>query len=183
VGQDIEVEVEQDRRKGRSTAMNIYKRTSNVGPTITITNPITIGWILLFFGLIFGVIGIVFQWNTLAFLPGTVSTTGTIIQCKSETTTNSQGNQINNNFPVVSFQAQSGQQITFKASESDSSCFEGGTVKVIYHPDNPHDARLNAFNAWLVFIGFGFVFILLGLINFLRGIIRKVRRDKSIANC
>jgi hypothetical protein len=156
----------------------IYKKT--LGPTITITNPFAIGWLLVLVGIVPMAIGVFIQWNTLTFLPGTVSTTGTVIRCDTETTINSQG-QHTYLFPVVSFQTQSGQHITFEASESDGSCFEGNTATVRYHPNDPQDARLNS-NIWLGFAGFGLGFILLSLFNFLRGIIRKVKGNKPIAN-
>jgi hypothetical protein len=152
----------------------------SLGPTYTITNPFAKGWILLFFGLIPIIIGLAMQLNTLAFLSSADSATGTILQCKLETTT-AQGKTTTNDFPVIRFQTQSGQSITFQSSESDDNCWEGDTRTVKYQPDDPHNARLDASsNIWLAFIGIGSLFVLWSFICFFEGIVRKakVRRQE-----
>jgi len=159
--------------------MKFYKVTA--GYTITITNPFTIGWICILLGLFIGLFVVADHLETLQFLRGSLSTQGTIIQCNTESVSGLNGSRNDAVFPVVRFQTQIGQRITFEASESDGSCLEGNTVTVRYHPNNPEDARLNASNEWLWFSGIGLAFILLGLFNFLRGVIRKARGDEPIA--
>lgn len=155
--------------------MPLYQKA--LGPTYTITSPFAKGWLLLLFAIIFGSVGLGMQWNTVIFLPGSLSATGTIIHCDMKTTL-SQGHPGTEPVPVVSFQTQTGQHMVFEASESDSSCFEGDTRNVRYHPNDPQGARLDS-NTWLVFVGISSAFGLWSLFCFMQGIIRKMRRSKT----
>jgi hypothetical protein len=116
--------------------------------------------------------GVFLEWDTLRFLPGTVSTTGTIISC--EMVPNPK-NRTDPCYPTVSFQTQAGQQIRFKSSVGSSSYVEGEAVTVKYHPNNPQDARLDPGIIWLFIIAFGGLFVLGGLFTYLRGRISRAR--------
>lgn len=161
--------------KEEKNQMPLYQKT--FGSTYTITNPFVSGWLLILFGVVFGCIGLAVQWNTVMFFPGSISTTGTVIRCDMRTMIN-QGHSVTESVPVVSFQTQTGQHLTFEAAGGGSSCFEGDTVTVRYHPNDPQNARLNS-NAWLVFVGIGSASVLLSLVYFSQGIIRKIRKSNT----
>src|SRR5258708_7887254 len=108
----------------------------------------------------------ILAWNTLGFLPGTVSTTGTIIACPVT--------QDSSSIPTVSFQTQAGQHLTFRGSEPLTGCIEGETVPVVYHPTTPQDARIESIS-WLGWIVIGSLSLLLGLYFYVRQWIRKAR--------
>jgi len=115
---------------------------------------------------IFGLaLGGILAWNTLGFLPGTVSTTGTIIACPVT--------QDNSCAPTVSFWTQAGQHLTFRGSEP-STYVEGETVPVVYHPTTPQDARIESIS-WLGWVVIGSLSLLLGLYFYVRRWIRKAR--------
>ena len=138
----------------------------------TRSNPIISGCIIGFVGLVFAVVGTFFLMDTLRFLPGTITANGTIVQCKDS------GGENSSCQPVVNFTTQSGQQITFNSSFSSSSFNEGEAVTVRYHPNNPHDARIDSFvSTWLfpvIFGGLGLIVLLLGFFTLLRGILRRM---------
>ncbi len=116
---------------------------------------------------IFGLaLGGILAWNTLGFLPGTVSTTGTIIACSIT--------QDSSSIPTVSFQTQAGQHLTFRGSEPLTGCLEGETVPVVYHPTTPQDARIESIS-WLGWVVIGSLPLLLGLYFYVRRWIRKAR--------
>lgn len=70
--------------------------------------------------------------------------------------------------PVVSFVASSGQRVRFSAmAHSNPPEYEpGASVRVLYDPERPHDARIRSFNElWLLPIllgGLGSIFAALG---------------------
>ena len=132
----------------------------------------TSGCLLTCIGMIILAIGVFLYWNTLTFLPGTVSTTGTITSCEMVSDSISHGSDCE---PTISFQTQAGQHITFKSPVGSGSYVEGEEVTVLYHPNNPQDARLNPGIMWLVLVAFGLLFVLGGLFTYLRGVMRKSR--------
>ncbi len=123
-------------------------------------------------GILIIAVGAVLEWNTLQFLPGTVSATGTIIACETAPP-NAPVTQEGGCAPTVSFQTQAGQPITLKESERSTSYPVGETVTVVYHPNNPQDARLAPGMTWLVFVVIGSLFLLLGLFFYVRQLLSK----------
>jgi hypothetical protein len=122
------------------------------------------GTLLIFTGLLFVIIGISIEWNTLMFLPGSVSTTGIIVACEIVDPTD--GNDCQ---PTFQFQTQAGRSITIKSINGSTTYFEGQAVRVEYHPGNPQDARIDPGMFWLIFVALGSLFILLGLGMYVRG--------------
>lgn len=141
-------------------------KTYTVGPR-------TGGCLLVVIGLIILAVGIVFEWNTLRFLPGTVSTSGVVLSCNLVYNPNNGGTNCE---PIVRFQTQAGQSMTFRSSEGSAGYSVGDGVTVIYHPSNPRDARLDIGMSWLWFAVLGLPFILFGLVMYFRGLINKSKR-------
>src|SRR6187551_2989986 len=125
--------------------MSLYKGSV---VSIKITNPFAKGWLLLLLGVIVCSVGLGMQWDTVTFLAGSSSTTGTILRC-DVTTIHALGHPTDAYTSVITFQTQTGQTITFEAS-SNSTCEAGDSVAVRYHPNNPQDARLDS-NTWVIF--------------------------------
>lgn len=131
---------------------------------------------IIFIGLIIIAIGVFIEWDTLRFLPGTVSTMGIISYCYKT------GNSLYREtycYPTVSFQTLAGQEVTFESGVGSSEYYEGKTVTVKYHPNNPQDARLDPGLAWLFCISVGSLFVLSDLFSCLRGLISKIRGKVS----
>lgn len=126
-----------------------------------------LGLVFLVVGLIFASVGISLGLDALRFLPGTVSTSGTIVHCNE--VTDSQGSTSCQ--PTVQFQTQTGQTITFISSVG-SDYKQGDAVTVAYHPANPYDARISDFGSiWALPIVFGS----LGLLGLVSGLFFLVR--------
>jgi hypothetical protein len=108
------------------------------------------GWLAILTGSVMFLIGLFILFGTLSFLSGTVTAQGTIIRC---VWAGKSGYR-----PVVNFQTQTGQSITF-SSPSPDSCHQGDTVTVRYHADDPQYALIDSFfGTWwppLLFIGLG----------------------------
>jgi hypothetical protein len=126
------------------------------------------GALLTLFGLLFAVIGIFIQWNTLMFLPGTVSTTAVILSCGIPPGINASGEECQ---PTFQFQTRTGRSMTIKDMGASTSWFEGETVTVAYHPNDPQDARIDAGVFWLFLVAFGALFVLIGLGACVRGLL------------
>jgi hypothetical protein len=134
------------------------------------------GCLLVVIGLIIVAVGALVEWNTLSFLPGTVSTTGTILSCDMISNPSNGGVDC---APVVQFQTQTGQSITFKSSVGSSGYFVGDGVTVLYHPNHPQDARLDIGMAWIWVYIFGLGFVLFGVVMFLRGLIDRSKKANN----
>jgi hypothetical protein len=142
---------------GKTYTLGKYK----LGPRIG-------GPMLICFGLIFVIAGILIEWNTLVFLQESVSTTGMIVSCEMTTsTTNSNGSQ-DECQPTFQFQTRTGRSVSVKDMSASSNWFVGEAVMVDYHPNDPQDAIIDPGTLWLFFAVFGSVFILVGLIIYLR---------------
>ena len=157
------------------------KLTRTWGSTKTHTlSPLAGRCVIVFTGLIIIAIGVLIEWDTLRFLPGTVSTMGIIAYCDKVENPAYHGT---NCYPTVSFQTQTGQNVTFESPVGSNGYFEGyyegETVTVKYHPNNPQDARLDPGIAWLFFISVGSLFVLSDLFSCLRGLISKIRGKVS----
>jgi hypothetical protein len=88
-------------------------------------------WVL---GIVLVLGSVVFlTWDTLSFLPGTVSAQGTVLPCERHVRRGSC-------HPSVSFQTPSGERRVFRPSSG--SWRTGDHVTVLYHPNNPSDARV-----------------------------------------
>lgn len=133
------------------------------------------GCLLVCIGILILAVGAVLEWNAVQFLPGTVSATGTIIACDTAPPNAPVTQQGGGCAPTVSFQTQTGQQLTFKGSDRSTSYSVGETVAVVYHPNDPQDARLAPGGAWLFFVVFGSLFLLLGLFIYVRQLLSKAR--------
>lgn len=137
-------------------------------------NPLVRGCAFLLLAIIFIAVGIVLVIDMLSFLPGSVSTTGTIVQCNAvqdaDGSTTCQ--------PVISFKTQSGQTIKFTSTDSSSTYQQGNTVTVRYHPATPQDAQIYSFSTtWLfplIFSGLGLMLLIFGLFVWLRALIRRL---------
>lgn len=147
---------------GRVNNMYIHQRYYQPGRR-GYGNPLVggcLGPVFLVVGLIFALVGLFLGLDALRFLPGTVSTSGTIVHCNE--VTDSEGSTSCQ--PTVRFQTQTGQTITF-ISSFGSDYKQGDAVTVAYHSVNPHDARISDFGStWalpIVFGGLG----LLGLVS------------------
>jgi hypothetical protein len=122
-------------------------------------------------GLIFLAIGIYLLKDILNFLPGTVTTQGTIIHCSYKS-----GGRMMKHVckPTIQFITQAGQSITVGSFESSSSYYEGMVVQVRYHPNTPHDGRIYSFmDSWiapLVFTAIGLIMLFSIPFMILRGI-------------
>lgn len=150
-------------------------RTWGSPKTYTLS-PLAGGCLIAFVGLIFIATGACIQWDTLRFLPGTVSTTGTIAYCDMVENPSSHGTDC---YPRVSFQTQAGQQIIFESNVGSNGYYEGEGVTVKYHPNNPQDARLDPGISWMFFISFGSFFVLCSLFSCLQGLINRIRGKVS----
>lgn len=116
------------------------------------------GRVLAILGTAFVVVGALLGGYLLLSLSGTVSAQGTVISCALLSRGSCQ--------PTVSFQTQSGQQITIHSSISSSSFAPGGTVPVRYHPDNPQHADVDPGLLFgLLSAIFGGLGLLLGLVG------------------
>lgn len=151
--------------------MTILTRAQGSTKTYTLS-PLAGGCLLAFLGMIFVAIGVFPEWDTLRFLPDTISTKGTIVTCERVANLK---NRTNACYPTVKFQTQEGRYITFNSSIGSDSYVEGETVTVRYHANNPQDARLDPGFIWLSFILFGGLFILGGLLTYLRSQFGKAR--------
>lgn len=149
--------------------MYIYRRRRSRRASALIT-----GLIFLPLGAIFSIIGFFLGLQTLAFLPGSISAQGQIVRCNmvsdADGSTTCQ--------PTIRFVAQSGQTITFTASDSSDDYVQGNAVSVIYHAGNPVDARINSLaTLWLlplIFGGLGLIFFFTGLLIVLRAFLRRL---------
>lgn len=123
-----------------------------------------IGWFMLIASPCFFLVGVYAINHILHFLPGTISTNGTIIRC----TTGLHGICD----PLVRFRAQTGQQITFLAGWDAAGDYNvGDTIPVRYHPGSPQEARVVNVQTWLgvfTFFGFGLLTLIIGLEGILR---------------
>ena len=79
----------------------------------TKTEFIVSGCLGTFAGVAFTAGGVLLLWSTIAFLPGTVPTTGTIVSCVRIRTASCD--------PTVSFPLPSGQELTFQSAYASSS--------------------------------------------------------------
>lgn len=152
--------------------MDWTSRKRNVDPTLVI------GIVFTSIGVVFAIVGGIFTWNTLRFLPGTVSTQGTIVSCvESNDAEGSNGCQ-----PIVSFQTSSGQHMTFQSSVNSTAFAQGDAVAVRYHPNDPGNARIDSWwVTWLlpsIFTGIGLLLLLIGLAALLQRRRRKMSEER-----
>ena len=101
------------------------------------------GWVFVCVGLFMIVGSLIWVINTLLFLPGTVSTNGTVIACLPGYQGTCQA--------IVRYKTRTGQQITFNASKGSHV---GDTVTVVYSPGAPRDARTVDWSFWFVLFTF-----------------------------
>lgn len=139
---------------------------SSFGPTITITDPFTIGCLASFFGVIFLLIGSVLQLSAYSYQHWGVSTKGTIVRCDIQSGTHGHTYHL----PVVDFRTRSGEHITFEAVTNNPSCKVGSAINVYYHLDDPQNAHLDSdFTLGWAPAGIGLLSIVIGLILCVRG--------------
>lgn len=109
--------------------------------------------------------------KNILFLRSSVSTTGTVIDFQTH-----RGNRSTTYAPIVSFQTLDGKSMRFRSQmggDSDDYVI-GEQVTVLYSPDDPRDAEINAFSPlWfpvvaLTVIGFAFAVFGGGLMLILR---------------
>jgi hypothetical protein len=125
-------------------------------PRYVLVKQSKIGWIFVGSGALCMVLAILWMINTLWFLPGTISTTGTIISCTGAAYEISCQS-------TIRFKTQAGQLITFTDGTSPNST-EGSAVTVVYHPDHPQDARIDPRDLWLtLIIAFGLDLFFIGI--------------------
>jgi hypothetical protein len=130
-----------------------------------------VGPMMICTGLIFVIVGLLVEWNTLVFLQGSISTTGMIVSCEmstSSTGTPGSASSTEECQPTFRFQTRAGRSVTVKDTSTSSDWSVGEAVTVNYHPNDPQDAIINPGTLWLFFVVFGSVFILVGLIIYLR---------------
>lgn len=152
------------------------QRTIVGSKTNFVIGPRAGGCFLVVIGLIVVAVGVLVEWNYLSFLPGTVSTTGTILSCDMASNPNNGGTDC---FPTVQFQAQTGQSITFKSSVGSNGYYVGGGVTVLYHPNHPQDARLGVGMVWIWVYILGLAFVLFGLVMFIRGLVDRSKKSNE----
>ncbi len=131
--------------------------SDRVGPRFMIIA----GYIVSFLGIIFVIVALAILIGTLSFLPGSVSTTGTITHCAmvAVQVNGSSGGEACQ--PTISFRTQTGQQVTITPSQNSSVYHVGDTLPLRYHPNNPAAAHLDDFaSTWLLPLIFGCVTLL-----------------------
>lgn len=163
-----------ERKRGDRQMFN--QRTIVGAKTNIVIGPRAGGCFLVVIGLIIVAVGTLIEWNTLNFLPGTVSTTGTILSCAMVSNPNNGGTACE---PTVQFQTQTGQSITFKSSVGSDGYYAGDGVTVLYHPNHPQDARLDVGMVWIWVYVLGLLFVLIGLVMFIRGLIDRSKKGNN----
>lgn len=116
-------------------------------------------------GLIFGLVGLILLTSsvfvfssTRSFINRSVTTTGAVVDVAMER--DDEYDLVY--YPVVTFETETGQQVTFKSNVgSNHQGSIGEIVPVRYDPARPHDAEINNFfSLWLAFI----ILLILGLV-------------------
>lgn len=127
-----------------------------------------------FFGAIFGVIGFIAlgvmclsAYNTYNFVNSAVTTTGKVVKIIKKTSTDSHNNRSVTRLPVVLFTDKNGKSYRFKSSVSSESSIVNDSIKVMYIPNKPSNARIadSASDVWsttLIAAAFGFIFSIIG---------------------
>jgi hypothetical protein len=118
--------------------------------------------ILLAFGLLFFLIGIVLLAREIAFQHDAVIGRGSVVELR--VTESADGP---NTSPVVEFMTLEGAPIRFEGVSTCPAATLGDAVPIIYRPADPQHARINTFvQRWL----FPCIFILLGSLLILAGV-------------
>jgi hypothetical protein len=159
-------------KKKEATGKMLNRRTI-VGSKTYRMGPRAGGCLAVVIGLIILAVGALVEWNMLSFLPGTVSTTGTILSCDMASNPDNGGTDC---FPTVQFQTQAGQSITFKSSAGSEGYYVGAGVTVLYHPNHPQDARLDVGMVWIWVYVLGLLIVLIGVVTFIRGLLDKSKK-------
>jgi hypothetical protein len=129
-----------------------------------------VGPVLIFIGLVFVLVGLLIELNTLIFLQGAISTHGVIVSCEMITSSegSTSGGTTKECQPKFQFQTRAGRKVTVQDMSSSSSWSQGDIVTVDYHSNDPQDARIEMGLFWLIFVVIGSFFILVGGLIFLR---------------
>jgi hypothetical protein len=118
--------------------------------------------ILLAFGLLFFLIGIVLLAREIAFQHDAIIGRGSVVELRV-----TEGADGPNTSPVVEFKTLEGVPIRFEGAATTPAPTRGDAIPVIYRPTDPQHARINTFGQrWLfpcVFTPLGFLLILAGI--------------------
>lgn len=123
-------------------------------------SPSEIGCFFTIAGIIVFLIGEFMLINNFLFLPGSISTDGTIISCTMI------GKHKDTCQPTTRFKTPQGESITFQESYGSSNFSQGDSVTVRYHLNTPHDARIySLLDTWFLPISLnvlGLIFLWIG---------------------
>lgn len=122
----------------------------------------TEGRILVAFGLLFLLVGLVLLAREIAFQREAISGSGSVVELRV-----TEGVDGPNTSPIVEFKTLEGTPIRFQGASTSPAPMLGEAVPIIYRPDDPQHARINTIvQRWL----FPCVFSPLGLLLLLPGI-------------
>ncbi len=113
------------------------------------------------------------------FLETALRTTGTVIDL--EVVDSSDSDSADTYRPVVAFYTEGEQYVTFRESNSEypARFAVNENVEVYYNPLNPTEAHVGIYTAiqtntlWLVFLGMGAVFVIIGLLGVVGSLLRR----------
>lgn len=137
-----------------------------------------IGVVFSTIGLLFAVIGIAIGISFSDFSAKAESTTAEITRI--ETYTKSSNGSLTTYHDVYVKYSVDGVTYNVLLDYFDSSMYVGGTVEVLYNPDNPAEIKGNDITITFIFTGMGIVFLIIGLLVGVIPYTKEVKRKKLI---
>lgn len=133
-----------------------------------------IGIVFSGIGLLFFVIGIIFGITFSNFAAKAETTSAVITEIETYTTSSGNGSRTKHHNVYVEYSVDG---VTYNAllDYFDSSMYKGGTVEVLYNPDNPGEIMGNDITISFIFTGIGIVFVIIG---FFAGVLPSIKEGK-----